>query len=85
MYANNDSRSHTTCPTQPHSKQFQGREEFLFNNAFNTFDLLLYHVRYMVKDHWQQKKTLLSPLYEKEGNILFDGALDPFYMASDIR
>ena len=30
MYANNDSRSHITCPTQPHSKQFQGREEFFF-------------------------------------------------------
>ena len=34
-----------------HSDSEEGRKEFLFNDALNTFYLRLYGVGHMVKDH----------------------------------
>ena len=73
--------------------RFYGRKEgnVLFNDALNTFYLRLYGVRHMVKDHSDSEKgnplpphrLLLSinSLYgRKEGNVLFNDALNTFYL-----
>ena len=47
-----------TMTEPPLLKRFRsGRERiFLFNDALNTFDLRLYGVRHMVKDHSDSEK-----------------------------
>ena len=47
----------------------------LFNDALNTFYLLLYGVRHMANDHSDSEKGR-----ERERNVLFNDALNTFYL-----
>ena len=59
-----------------HSDSEKGERErnVLFNDALNTFYLLLYGIRHMVKDHSDSEKG------ERERNVLFNDALNTFYL-----
>ena len=46
------------------SSEYFSHEGRVFNNALNTFYLLLYGIRYMAKDHsYKERGNLLQPLH----------------------
>ena len=63
----------------------------LFNDILNTFYLRLYGIRHMVKDHsdgergnlllphWLEQEIINRKEGRKEGNVLFNDALNTYY------